>query len=209
MLFRSVDSLASLTPRTDINTRAEYEAARQELRNEIRNYESQSGHSLTQSERLALIDAGLRGATLETVQQPGGNYTLTAYNSSNDQIFYQAGIITPNSLGKGTGTDSESRQYAKDCAAQSNYPNPIEYGHITGKNEGGGGSVSDRNGFPQSRHVNRGDMRTFQSELHKHADRTGQTVQTFTQLVYANPNTVPTSIKIYTNIMSSPKILPN
>jgi len=109
--------------------------------------------------------------------------TVVAYNGATDQVYYQAATITDATLGNGTN---------------ANYSGNVDYGHIVGNNEGGGGGLPDRNGFPQNRGVNRGQFRDYQASINSLVTPTNN-VHTYTQLVYANGGGMPTSVNYSTD----------
>ena len=196
-----VDSLSSLTPNDDISTRADYEERRREQRSIIREYEQAANidGGLPETQRQALIEAGMRGAVLEHVtQQKSGIETIVAYNGESGQIYFQAGTITAAGISNGTGTTDASRRYARETAQEAGYTSPVDYGHLIGRNEGGGGGINDRNGFPQNASINRGEFRIFQAEINSVAR--SQDVHVFSQLIYANNNAMPTSLFYSTDI---------
>jgi len=87
--------------------------------------------------------------------------------------------------------------YNGATGTNANYSGNMDYGHIVGNNEGGGGRLPDRNGFPQNRGINRGQFRDYQASINSSVTPTNN-VHTYTQRVYANGG-MPTSVNYSTD----------
>ena len=88
--------------------------------------------------------------------------------------------------------------YNGATGTNANYSGNMDYGHIVGNNEGGGGRLPDRNGFPQNRGINRGQFRDYQASINSSVTPTNN-VHTYTQRVYANGGGMPTSVNYSTD----------
>lgn len=79
--------------------------------------------------------------------------------------------------------------------------NKMDYGHITARQSGGSGNLSDLNGFAQDIHINRGDFSTFQSQINSKVNATNN-ASTFVTFSYGASGSIPIGINydvIFTN----------
>lgn len=85
---------------------------------------------------------------------------------SSGELLSGTAIVSSNDLGKGTATNTSSRNWAR----QNGLPT-ADAGHIIGKQLGGSGGK--QNIFPQDFHVNRGSFAQFEGQVADFVDLHG------------------------------------
>ena len=94
----------------------------------------------------------------------------------------------------GTRPTPASRRWLENIVRRMGIsPKHYDYGHIIAKSSGGGGGLTDHNGFIQHRGQNRGLFNNFQQGINKKVD-TGFNVSTFVELSYANNSPISPTV---------------
>ena len=175
----------------------------------IDSYQVNSGTILTPEQRNKFILDAVNGNTVENLthirkvglsaalkEDPNfsGLQSLVSYDQNNN-IQHHAATITPATRAMGgTRPTPASRRWLENIVRRMGIsPKHYDYGHIIAKSSGGGGGLTDHNGFIQHRGQNRGLFNNFQQGINKKVD-TGFNVSTFVELSYANNSPISPTV---------------